>query len=55
MIYIYCTLDRGTMLGSPYDLLLLRGLEVLNQVIPIYLVTLKVVLTFLFAPLFVLT
>ena len=57
----YLVMERNTrvnggrpILGSSYDLLILRGVEVLNQVIPIYLVSLKFIIMFLFAPLFVL-
>ena len=42
-------------IGRSYGLLLLMWLEVLNQVIPIYLVSLTFILMFLFTPLLVLT
>ena len=48
-------LDTSTILGRSYDLLILRGLELLNHAIPIYLVSLIFVLLFLFALLFILT
>ena len=45
---------KSKNLGSSYGFLLLRGLEVMNQIIPIYLVSLKKIIMFLFNLLFIL-
>ena len=54
MIYQSLTLDTSITIGRSYDFLLLRGVELPNQVFPIYLVLLKIILMFLFALFFVL-
>ena len=51
----YWPLGKSIIIGSPHDLLLTMGLEVLTQVIPIYLTFLTCIALFLFASLFVLT
>ena len=55
MIYHSCTFDTITYLRKSLGLFLLRGLEVLNQVFPIYLVTLKIIIMFLSALFLILT
>ena len=47
MIYSYAS-DTSTTLGRSYDLLLWKGLEVLIQLIPIYLVSLTTILMYLY-------
>ena len=49
MIEHSCPSDKSPHLIKFYGLLLRRGLEVLNQVFRIYLVTLIIILMFLFA------